>query len=178
MIRRTTALVLLSLGCSSDPAPPPQDASTAADIGSDSQTVTDVGNDASTDAPTDTPAAADAGSDAPTADAGLTLAVIEARVFRPHCAIPSCHASSEPTGRMRLDENNPATTLRDVAAMGVSCSGQGLVRVRPGDPMGSLLYRKIAEDSPPCGSRMPQGAPPLSPELIALVRQWIAAGAP
>jgi hypothetical protein len=99
-------------------------------------------------------------------------------VLRPHCAIPSCHASAEPTGRMRLDEDFARTSLRGVAAMGVSCRDQGLVRVVPGDPAASLLYRKISEDAPPCGSRMPQAAAPLPPALIALVRDWIAAGAP
>lgn len=175
MNRTTAALLLsLSLGCSSTPTPAPQDAATTADIGNDApiDVGIDVGNDVTPDVTPDVP------PDAGFVDAGLTLAVIEARVFRPHCSIPSCHASSEPTGRMRLDDDQAATTLRNVSAMGVSCSGQGLTRVRPGDPDGSLLYRKIAEDSPPCGSRMPQGAEPLSPELIALVREWIAAGAP
>ncbi len=164
------ALLALSLGCSADPTPAPQDAATITDIGNDIPI--DVRNDVGSDVGSVVPA------DAGFVDAGVTLAVIEARVFRPHCAIPSCHASAEPTGRMRLDDDQPATTLRNVSAMGVSCSGQGLTRVRPGDPDGSLLYRKITEDSPPCGSRMPQGADPLSPELIALVRDWIAAGAP
>ncbi len=108
----------------------------------------------------------------------VTLDDVMARVFRPHCAVPSCHASADPTGRMRLDEDFPRTSLRDVAAMGVSCSGQGLVRVVPGDPARSLLYLKITEDAPPCGSRMPQAADPLPDELITLVREWIAAGAP
>ncbi len=116
--------------------------------------------------------------DVASVDAGVTLAVIEARVFRPHCAVPSCHASMEPTGHMRLDDDNPATTLRGVMAMGVACGGSGLVRVQPGDAANSLLYRKISEDAPPCGTRMPQGLAPLSPDLIALVRDWIAAGAP
>lgn len=145
-------LALLVVGCSTNPVANPDDASVA-DVASDRV-------------------------DATAADAGVTLAVIEERVFRPHCAIPSCHASAEPTGHMRLDEDFPGTSLRGVSAMGVSCSNQGFVRVVPGDPAGSLLYRKISEDLPPCGSRMPQGMEPLSPELIELVRGWIAAGAP
>ena len=152
----------LALGCSSEPAAT-TDASADVPI--------DVGSDISIDVASDVPLDA-------TPDAGPTLATIEALVLRPHCAIPSCHASAEPTGRMRLDEDFPRTSLRGVAAMGVSCRDQGLVRVVPGDPAASLLYRKISEDAPPCGSRMPQAADPLPPALIALVRDWIAAGAP
>ena len=146
-------VLALAVGCSTTPDPLPTDAGIAATV------------DVVTDLPAD-------------AAAVITLADIEARVLRPHCAIPSCHASAEPTGRMRRDEDFPRATLRDVPAMGVSCRDQGLVRVVPGDPAHSLLYRKISEDAPPCGSRMPQAAPPLPPELIALVRDWIAAGAP
>jgi len=176
-MNRVAIVLLLSLGCSSGPILGPRDAGGPSDIGRD--TITDVGNDTAVDVTIDVDNdIPDVPPDEGFVDAGLTLAVIEARVLRPHCAIPSCHASSEPTGRMRLDDDQPATTLRNVSAMGVSCSGQDLIRVRPGDPEGSLLYRKISEDSPPCGSRMPQGADALSPELIALVREWIAAGAP
>lgn len=168
------AALALALGCSSEPA--------ATDAGAD--VPIDVGSDISIDAPIDVPidttpdVAPDAAAPGDTPDAGPTLATIEALVLRPHCAIPSCHASAEPTGRMRLDEDFARTSLRGVAAMGVSCRDQGLVRVVPGDPAASLLYRKISEDAPPCGSRMPQAADPLPPALIALVREWIAAGAP
>lgn len=159
----------LAVGCSSTPDPLSTDAGIDAAM--------DVAMDVSADSPLDRPARLDAPRPADAA-AVITLADIEERVLRPHCAIPSCHASAEPTGRMRLDEDFPRATLRDVAAMGVACRDQGLVRVVPGDPARSLLYRKISEDAPPCGSRMPQAAPPLPPELIALVHDWIAAGAP
>lgn len=167
--RLHVAALVLALGCSADPAPAPVDA--GRDSGSD--VGRDVPDDLASDAPTrpDVPRPADAG-------AVVTLADIQERVFRPHCAIPSCHASAEPTGRMRLDEDFPRASLRGVAAMGVSCGGQGLVRIVPGDPAASLLYRKITEDAPPCGSRMPQAADPLPAELTDLVRDWIAAGAP
>lgn len=172
-MNRTLALLLLAaLGCSSTPA-------AAVDAGSD------LGRDAGSDALDDVGSEVghDLGrgeSDVARPDGGsvVTLEEVMARVFRPHCAVPSCHASADPTGRMRLDEDFPRTSLRDVAAMGVSCSGQGFVRVVPGDPSRSLLYLKITEDPPPCGSRMPQAADPLPDELIALVREWIAAGAP
>ncbi|MBK6533645.1 MAG: hypothetical protein IPF99_29880 [Deltaproteobacteria bacterium] len=151
-MKRTLSLpaalaLALALGCSSEPAAT-TDASADAPI--------DVGSDISIDVASDVPIDA-------TPDAGPTLATIEALVLRPHCAIPSCHASAEPTGRMRLDEDFPRTSLRGVAAMGVACRDQGLVRVVPGDPAASLLYRKISEDAPPCGSRMPPRPPTRCP---------------
>lgn len=172
MKRAVCLLAALALGCSAEPGPTDAGADVPIDVARDvpRDTTLDIPPDAAT--PSDTAAPGDA------ADAGPTLATIEALVLRPHCAIPSCHASAEPTGRMRLDEDFPRTSLRGVAAMGVSCRDQGLVRVVPGDPAASLLYRKISDDAPPCGSRMPQAADPLPPALIALVRDWIAAGAP
>ena len=179
-----TLLAALSLGCGSDRISDrfPKDAGfdvrwdMRRDIGIGVSN--DVGIDAPRDQGVDARSRADVPRPADAAAAVVTLADIEEQVFRPHCAIPSCHASAEPTGRMRLDEDFPRTTLRDVGAMGVSCRDQALVRIVPGDPAGSLLYRKITEDAPPCGSRMPQAADPLPPALIALVRDWIAAGAP
>ena len=171
MKRALRLLAALALGCSSEPA-----ATTDAGADVPVDVARDIATDVTRDAPLDsTPDTAAPGD---TSDAGPTLATIEALVLRPHCAIPSCHASAEPTGHMRLDEDFPRASLRGVAAMGVSCRDQGLVRVVPGDPAASLLYRKISEDAPPCGSRMPQAAAPLPPALIALVRDWIAAGAP
>jgi hypothetical protein len=172
----------LCLGCASTPDPAPVDAG-AVDVGNDigmdvrNDIGNDVGNDVGNDLGADAPVIVDVARREDGA-AVVTLADIEALVFRPHCAVPSCHASAEPTGRMRLDEDFPRSTLRDVGAMGVSCRDQGFVRVVPGDVGRSLLYRKITEDAPPCGSRMPQSADPLSPELIGLVRDWIASGAP
>jgi hypothetical protein len=48
--------------------------------------------------------------------------------------------------------------------------------VVPGDPARSLLYRKVSEDNPPVGSRMPLGGR-LTDEQITLIRLWIEQGA-
>ncbi|GBD07839.1 hypothetical protein HRbin22_00065 [Candidatus Thermoflexus japonica] len=53
-------------------------------------------------------------------------------------------------------------------------SARGSV-VIPGNPEASELYRRITGRSQPA---MPLGGPPLSPEEIERIRQWIAAGAP
>jgi len=52
-----------------------------------------------------------------------------------------------------------------------------LLRVAPGDPSGSYLYRKVT-GSGISGDRMPQGGPYLSDAQIKLVRDWIRRGAP
>ncbi len=48
--------------------------------------------------------------------------------------------------------------------------------VVPGDPGGSVFYQRLIETNP--AKRMPQGQPPLAPEAIETIHQWIAAGAP
>lgn len=52
-----------------------------------------------------------------------------------------------------------------------------LMRVAPGDPASSYLYRKIT-GSGITGERMPLQQPPLSDAQIKLIRDWIRRGAP
>lgn len=49
--------------------------------------------------------------------------------------------------------------------------------VVPGDPEASLLYRKVRDEQPPVGFRMPLFQPRLLPEEIDLIRRWIEEGA-
>ena len=48
--------------------------------------------------------------------------------------------------------------------------------VIPGNPGDSVFYQRLIETN--IAKRMPQGQPPLDPEAIETIRQWIAAGAP
>jgi hypothetical protein len=48
--------------------------------------------------------------------------------------------------------------------------------VVPADPSTSLLYRKLSETKPPCGSRMPPTGP-LNSQELARIRTWIEDGA-
>jgi uncharacterized beta barrel domain-containing protein DUF5777 len=108
---------------------------------------------------------------------GMVRAQSEAEAFPPaaqllssRCALPACHGVEGRAG-LHLDAasiyrsavNVPATTDRRA------------LRVSPGDPEGSLLYRKLLP--PPTGSylgpRMPLGMAPLSEEEITIVRHWI-----
>ena len=52
----------------------------------------------------------------------------------------------------------------------------GMPFVVPGDPDGSLFYRKLLDD-PGCGERMPLGGGALPAEQIEMVRSWIVDGA-
>ena len=52
-----------------------------------------------------------------------------------------------------------------------------LQRVNPGSRDNSYLIRKL-EGSATVGARMPLGGPFLDDATIAVIRQWIAAGAP
>jgi hypothetical protein len=58
-----------------------------------------------------------------------------------------------------------------------SSEAPALLRVKPGDPSRSYLYRKVLEDGGVVGARMPLGGA-YDPRLEALLRAWIEAGAP
>lgn len=177
------------LACTSSP---PADLDAATDVAPEAvvapDAVVDAPFDASRDAPAEAAAdvagelAAETGRDAVSerapSDGGLHIDTIEDRVFSVHCAIPSCHEGDSPTGRMNLQTGRAMASLINVPAAGVGCAGSGLRRVVPGDPAASLLYLKIGPGAPPCGTHMPQGADPIDPELVELVRSWILAGAP
>ena len=49
-------------------------------------------------------------------------------------------------------------------------------KVVPGDPDGSVFYQRLIETN--IAKRMPLGQPPLAPESIETIRQWILVGAP
>jgi len=67
--------------------------------------------------------------------------------------------------------------LVGTAAAGPSCGGMG-TRVVAGDTSSSILFSKISEDTPVCGSRMPLSGPPyLDADQIATFESWISAGA-
>jgi hypothetical protein len=105
-------------------------------------------------------------------DAGMpTLADVQARVFTPSCAFSTCHSGSAPAAGLDLD-----LARRDAMVHVRSPVHADSILIVPGDPDASYLYRKLADDPPPLGDRMPIGSP-LDPTRLALVRAWIAAGA-
>lgn len=53
-----------------------------------------------------------------------------------------------------------------------------VLRVAPGAPLASALFRKVNCDQPGFGARMPFNRPPIPLAEQALIFDWIAAGAP
>jgi hypothetical protein len=99
-----------------------------------------------------------------------TIESIQQHVFTPRCA--SCHQGTHVSGLELEDAQQSHDELVDVRSTEVPT----LDRVEPGDPEASYLIDKL-EDTQAVGERMPLGQPPLPPETIAVIRQWISEGA-
>lgn len=101
-----------------------------------------------------------------------TVESIQEHLFTPRCAV--CHAGANaPLGLRLEDAQTSYDNLVDVRSVEVP----SLFRVEPGNPDDSYLIHKL-EGTQAVGDRMPRGRPPLAPEEIAAIRQWIADGAP
>lgn len=88
----------------------------------------------------------------------------------------SCHLTGAEAGNMSLVPDKAISTLVDVKAVGAP----SLTRIVPGKPDESYLIMKLEGthiEKGGSGAQMPFGAPPLSPEKIAKLRQWISEGA-
>jgi hypothetical protein len=95
---------------------------------------------------------------------------IQRNVFTPICT--TCHAGGSAPLGLRLDEGAAYAMLVNAASVEVP----ELLRVAPGNPDASYLIQKL-EGTATVGERMPLNGPPLPPETIAVIRQWIADGA-
>jgi len=104
-----------------------------------------------------------------------TLLDVQAQVFTPRCALSGCHVgSSAPFG---LDLSSASAS--EASTIGVPSSEMpSLKRVEPFDATQSYLYRKITADPTILGDAMPPSGGPLNASQIALIQQWIDAGAP
>lgn len=100
-----------------------------------------------------------------------TFASIQARVLTPICT--ACHAGAAAPMGLRLDAGSSYALLVGVPSAEVP----GLQRIKPGNPADSYLIQKL-EGRAAVGARMPFGGPYLDDATIAVIRQWIAAGAP
>ncbi len=132
------------------------------------------------------PGASDAGPDGTTGDAGRdggdsAFAPVQL-VFQTFCVW--CHDPAHPFAgdnptfvEMPLVSGQSYDALVGVPAH-ETCGG---TRVVPGDPEHSYLYRKITDDAPCDGARMPRAgaviAMPLGSAQIATIHDWIANGA-
>lgn len=98
----------------------------------------------------------------------------------PGCAIEAtitakcltCHGTAAPQGGMLLQDR-----FHEVLVDVPSSQWPDQIRVVPGDPEASLMYRKVAGTQAPHGLPMPMGLP-LDPALAEEIKAWIEAGAP
>jgi len=99
-----------------------------------------------------------------------TFSSIQANVFTPRCT--GCHAGASAPQGLRLDAGNSYALLVGVA----SAEQPSVQRVAVGRPDDSYLIQKL-EGHAAVGVRMPFGGPYLDDATIAVIRQWITAGA-
>lgn len=107
---------------------------------------------------------------APTAQP--TLSTIQSQIFG-RCTACHTNAGRTPEAGLNLLPGAAHGNLVNVA----STTNPGQLRVIPGDPANSLLIRKLEGTPGTLGDRMPQGGPFLTPDQIALIREWIQLGA-
>lgn len=92
-------------------------------------------------------------------------------IFDDRCAIPTCHDAT--TAMNQLDLTDSAYD-RIIDGMGLF----GMTLVTCGNPDLSFLYRKVDEQMPPVGARMPSTGGPLTQEQIDTIRHWILQDCP
>ncbi len=106
-------------------------------------------------------------------DPTATFTRVQNEIFTPTCARLGCHD--------RIIHQEDQTLVAGQAYADTvnhpSVEMPNLLRVAPGDPANSYLYRKIVGVGI-TGDRMPQTLPPLTDDQIKLIRDWIRRGAP
>ena len=102
------------------------------------------------------------------------LAQIQSDIFTPSCATSlACHSS------LGVDPDLSSASASHSALVGIASSAcADKVFVVAADPDSSYLVEKLDGSSSICGSQMPLGLTSLSSSEIALIENWIAAGAP
>jgi hypothetical protein len=103
-----------------------------------------------------------------------TSASLASDVFGRSCWWSTCHGPGTPAWELDLTEES--RLLATIGARAGGCAGWLLVS--PGKPEESLLYRKLADEEPPCGERMPWGVGVLPGHALECVRAWIESLAP
>ena len=105
------------------------------------------------------------------------LSEISSRVFAPSCA-PGCH---EPGGvgpfSLRTASEAYASLVGVPNGEGIQGPSGLMARVEPGAPEVSYLILKLEGAPGIVGERMPLGLPPLDPEVVDTIAEWISRGA-
>jgi len=90
-------------------------------------------------------------------------------LFKKHCATAGCHRGQCPKKKLSLEADKFLTDIVDVPSLQVD----SLKRVDTQKPENSYLLMKVKGTKGIVGERMPDEAPPLKPEEIAVIEQWI-----
>ena len=102
-----------------------------------------------------------------------TLTDIQTNIFDTNCALSGCHAGARPQLDLNLSTGQSFSNIVNVP----SIEEEDLLRIDPGDPEASYLFKKIRGDSDIVGAQMPLGRAALSDAQINLIRDWILDGA-
>jgi hypothetical protein len=106
-------------------------------------------------------------------DPTATFTRVQNEIFTPSCAALGCH---DTLGQQSQQILTPGRAYGQIVNH-PSIEMPQLMRIAPGDPANSYLYRKIL-GAGVTGDRMPQGGPFLNDRQIRLMRDWIRRGAP
>jgi hypothetical protein len=112
-----------------------------------------------------------------------TWTIIQDNILTLSCATSGCHASTSDATygqhNLLLNSTNAYDNLINIISKNAAAKTAGLVRVKPGDYMNSLLYQKIDCQTPSkYGASMPLGGTNLTSGQIEFIKQWIIKGAP
>ena len=108
-----------------------------------------------------------------------TLSRVRDTLLVSTCQFSSCHSGANASAGLDLAAEDLHSELLEHEVTG----NTSMPLVAPGDPEGSWLYQRVAycnptDDAGNPVSHMPLNSPELSnPELVAALREWIAAGA-
>jgi mono/diheme cytochrome c family protein len=91
-------------------------------------------------------------------------------LFKKHCATSGCHRGQTPKKKLNLEADKFVAAVVDVPSLQVD----SLKLVDTKNPEKSYLLMKVKGTKGIVGDRMPEEAPPLKPEQIAAIEQWIS----
>ena len=109
-----------------------------------------------------------------TCSAAVSFATDVQPILTAACATIGCHRAPAPKGTLNLSLGMAYGELVNVPS--TQCADRSLVA--PGDVSGSYLVDKLLGVNLCFGTAMPKGASSLSDAQIALISDWICAGAP
>ena len=104
-------------------------------------------------------------------------------IFNATCATAGCHAGPTVVASGNLDLSagvSFANLVNHAISAGCATQAPDVLRVKPGDTMGSMLWRKVAADPARCFSAMPLGTTGLihtAPNDFSTIEKWIQQGA-